>query len=98
MKRLNEEEAEFLLKRLKMIEEEDADRAKRRHISELEAQAEADKLLRLKEAERHAENYVFNNANRLLQPSQPLRDESPDFPLSHVGYEEEYSQSQSEIF
>lgn len=98
MKRLNEEEAEFLLKRLKMIEEEDADRAKRRHISELEAQAEADKLLRLKEAERHAENYVFNNANRLLQPSKPIRDESPDFPLSQVGYEEEYSQTQSEIF
>lgn len=98
MKRLNEEEAEFLLRRLKMIEEEDADRAKRRHISELEAQAEADKLMRLKEAERHAENYVFNNANRHVPPTtQYIRDESPDFPLSQVGYADT-DQSESQIF
>ena len=66
-----EEEAELLLRRLRNIEDEEAERVKKMRLVQLEHQVETEKLRKLRNAEMEAERYKLlqlqkNNDNALF--------------------------------
>jgi len=100
LKKLAEDEAELLLRRLRNIEEEEAERVKKMRLVQLEHQVETEKLRKLRHAEMEAERYKLQqlhsyNDNSLL-PEQ-FGPDSSNIDLHGIS-EEELDQQCDELF